>query len=35
MDRNYLAELFGERQFPDGEYIIDHIEGIIEHQKYL
>jgi len=33
MDRNYLAELFGERQFPDGEYIIDHIEGIIEHQK--
>jgi ribonucleoside-triphosphate reductase len=33
MDRNYLAELFGERQFPDGEYIIDHIDGIIEHQK--
>lgn len=33
MDKNYLAELFGERQFPDGEYIIDHIEGIIEHQK--
>lgn len=33
MDRNYLTELFGERQFPDGEYIIDHIDGIIEHQK--
>lgn len=33
MDRNYLTELFGERQFPNGEYIIDHIEGIIEHQK--
>ncbi len=33
MDRNYLAELFGGRQFPDGEYVIDHIEGIIEHQK--
>lgn len=33
MDRNYLVELFGERQFPNGEYIIDHIEEIIEHQK--
>ena len=33
MDRNYLVELFGERQFPNGEYVIDHIEGIIEHQK--
>lgn len=33
MDRNYLSELFGERQFPNGDYIIDHIEGIIEHQK--
>lgn len=33
MDRNYLTELFGARQFPNGEYIIDHIEGIIEHQK--
>jgi len=33
MDRNYLSELFGERQFPNGEYIIDHIEEIIQHQK--
>jgi anaerobic ribonucleoside-triphosphate reductase len=33
MDRNYLVELFGERQFPNGEYIIDHIEEIIQHQK--
>ena len=33
MDRNYLTELFGGRQFPNGEYAIDHIEGIIEHQK--
>ncbi|MCL2313038.1 MAG: anaerobic ribonucleoside-triphosphate reductase, partial [Firmicutes bacterium] len=33
MDRNYLTELFGDRMFPDGEYIIDHIDGIIEHQK--
>ena len=33
MDRNYLIELFGGRFFPDGECVIDHIEGIIEHQK--
>lgn len=33
MDRCYLTELFGGRQFPNGEYAIDHIEGIIEHQK--
>lgn len=33
MDRNYLIELFGGRQFPNGDYVIDHIEGIIEHQK--
>lgn len=33
MDRNYLTELFGARQFPDWEYVIDHIEQIIEHQK--
>lgn len=33
MDRNYLTEIFGGRQFPNGEFVIDHIEGIIEHQK--
>ena len=33
MDRCYLTELFGGRKFPNGEYVIDHIEGIIEHQK--
>ncbi len=33
MDRNYLSELFGSRKFPNGEYVIDHIEEIIEHQK--
>jgi ribonucleoside-triphosphate reductase len=33
MDRNYLTELFGGRIFPDGEFAVDHIEGIIEHQK--
>lgn len=33
MDRNYIEELFGGRKFPDGSYIIDHVEDIIEHQK--
>lgn len=33
MDRNYLSELFGSKKFPNGEYIIDHIDEIIEHQK--
>lgn len=33
MDRCYLTELFGGKQFPNGEYIIDYIDDIIEHQK--
>jgi ribonucleoside-triphosphate reductase len=33
MDRNYLLEIFGGRQFPNGEYVVDHIDGIIEYQK--
>lgn len=33
MDKNYLIELFGGRQFPNGDYAIDYIDGIIEHQK--
>ncbi len=33
MDKDYLVELFGGRTFPDGEYVIDHIDGIIEHEK--
>ena len=33
MDRPYLEELFGGRQYPDGQFVIDNIEGIIEHQK--
>lgn len=33
MDRPYLTELFGGRQFPDGEFIIDHIENIIDYEK--
>lgn len=33
MDRNYITEIFGDREFPDGTFVIDHIEDIIEHQK--
>lgn len=33
MDRPYLEELFGGRVYPDGQFVIDNIEGIIEHQK--
>lgn len=33
MDRNYIAEIFGDRKYPDGSYVIDHIEEIMEFQK--
>lgn len=33
MDRNYIIELFGDRQFPDGTFVIDYVDEIIEHQK--
>jgi len=33
MDRNYLEELFGGRAYPDGQFVIDNIYGIMEHQK--
>lgn len=33
MDREYLTEIFGGRQYPDGTYVIDYIEEIIEFQK--
>lgn len=33
MDRPYLEELFGGRVYPDGQFVIDNIDGIIEHQK--
>lgn len=33
MDRPYLEELFGGRTYPDGQFVIDNIDGIIEHQK--
>ena len=32
-DREYLAEVFGARELPNGDYGIDHIEDLIEHQK--
>lgn len=33
MDHPYLEELFGGRQYPDGSFVIDSIDEIIEHQK--
>lgn len=33
MDRPYLEEIFGGRQFPDGTFAIDYIDEIIEHEK--
>jgi len=32
-DRNYIESLFGGVQYPDGTFVIDEVEGIIEHQK--
>lgn len=32
-DREYLESLFGGVQYPDGSYVIDQIEELIEHQK--
>lgn len=32
-DRDYLIELFGGKEFPDGTFIIDYIEDILEYQK--
>lgn len=33
MDRPYLTEIFGGREYPDGSYVIDYIEEIIDFQK--
>lgn len=33
MDREYITELFGDRQFPDGTFVIDYVDEIIEHEK--
>lgn len=32
-DRPYLEALFGGKEFPDGTFIIDYIDDIIEYQK--
>lgn len=32
-DESYLESLFGSKQFPDGSYIIDYIDDIIQFQK--
>ena len=33
MDKDYLVELFGGMEYPDGTYVIDYIDEIIEYQK--
>lgn len=33
MDRPYLEEIFGGREYPDGTFVIDYIDEIIEFQK--
>ena len=33
MDHNYIEEIFGDREFPDGSFVIDYVDEIIEHQK--
>ena len=32
-DRNYIESLFGGVKYPDGTYVIDEIDALIEHQK--
>ena len=32
-DRNYLESLFGGKEYPDGTFIIDYIDNILEYQK--
>lgn len=32
-DRNYIESLFGGVEYPDGTFVIDYIEELIEHQK--
>ena len=33
MDREYLMEIFGGREYPDGTFVIDYVDEIIEYQK--
>ena len=32
-DRNYIESLFGGVEYPDGSYVIDEVDNLIEHQK--
>lgn len=32
-DKSYLIELFGGKEYPDGSFIIDYIDEIVEYQK--
>lgn len=32
-DKDYLVELFGGKEFPDGSFIIDYIDQILEYEK--
>ena len=32
-DRNYIESLFGGVEYPDGSFVIDEIDNLIEHQK--
>ena len=33
MDKDYLVQLFGGMQYPDGSFVVDYIDEIIEYQK--
>jgi ribonucleoside-triphosphate reductase len=33
LDRPHIIGLFGSKKFPDGSYIIDHLEDIMQYQK--
>lgn len=33
MDRNYLYALFGDKKYPDGNFMVDYIEDIMQFQK--
>ena len=32
-DRNYIESLFGGVEYPDGTFVIDCVDELIEHQK--
>jgi len=32
-DRNYVESLFGGVEYPDGSFVIDNVDNLIEHQK--